>query len=319
MKTTNLKFKIIGIAVLAVLLVLAISGIVSAFSKGQSGNTDEITYIDKTTNGNIEITFSEDGELVIENESITKSDVYFAGTESNFLKFRQQRTISSRYKNRDYTNYELELLAYSDSECKNLVRYIISWTNEFEIYQVVELQNAEKGSYMASIKNIWNDEFMNWIRPRAVFYIGLSNSEESDDVNQKALSEFITPGSLYLNNGEYKLEITSEKNLLEVFTIILKSLVISQSSEAEFTDTNVALNLSNFCSVKILNEATGTYQEVTNKVCLYASLFKFSRTQKNKTIFLISELMGDYPGIITGFDGSSSVDIEGLTGYVIKY
>ena len=200
------------------------------------------------------------------------------------------------------------------------MKYVISWGEDFEIYQVIEFREVAKGSYLTSLSNNYS-KFQNELRNLTVYVF---NSEEVSDYNGatlKGLNTFEMCSTLYFDNGEYKLELTSEKNLLEVFTIMLKSVVGSQSSESDGTQINMSLNINDLCNVKIFNAEKGEYQNVTNNVCLHSSLLKFARVWEKNTVYFMSECAVDFPLELAQCRANSIFEFTmvDLTDYVIKF
>lgn len=326
MKAFKFKLDLSVVLVILVLLIITVTGLVSCLNKGTSNS--DITYIDKTANGNIDISFSDNGDIVVKDEENSKSDVYFAGSQANFLNIREQHTFRYSSSKYSYTNYELEIMAYSDSECTELIRYVISFGDEFEIYQIIEQKNPSKGSYLKALED--NENLKSEFIGSTHYMLNSSDTVEENGITYKGLNSFEMCSALYFNNGDYKLELTASKNLLEVFTNLLKSCIKSQDSESMNSQINLSLDIDELFNVKIFNDSANEYQVVTNNVCLNASVLKINRHvnkngfDNNDIVYLASEAFADIPLLITideymGYLPDIDLKVVNVIGYVIKF
>ena len=308
------------VLLIVTILLLAVFLVVGAVSylNNKNVNPGDIVYIDKTQEGNVDISFGDNGDIVVKDEENSKSDVYFAGLQANFLNIREQHTFRYSSSKYSYTNYELELMAYSDSECTELIRYVISFGDEFEIYQIIEQRNPLKGSYLKALED--NDNLSSFFAGATHYMLNRSDTVEEKGITYKGLNTFEMCNALYFNNGDYKLELTASKNLLEVFTNLIKSSIKSQDSESMNSQINLSLDIDELFNAKIFNDSANEYQVVTNNVCLNASVLKFKRVANNgEVVYLASEAFADIPLFIT-IDGLYyDFNVVDVIGYVIKF
>lgn len=313
--SSNTK-RVLLIVIALLLAVFVVVGAVALFNKSSSKN--EIKYKDNPFE-NFVVFEGEDGTINVEQNSKENNDVYFAGAEENFIKFKQLRTWSKHllFFTTNYTTYEISMSFYENEECTELVQYVISLSEDFGIYQIVEIRGLEQEYYSYCEEN--SILYASLFDENATIYLSFEPSLANDTFSQyvkdfeekyleicRDIKSFNFPENLYFYDGTYRMQLSSEYSLLKVFTTMCRTFAGTYSEEDENTILSFDMDLKNFCSFKIFNEETGEFANVTNSVILETELQKLVRPWDE--ILLISDIAAT--GVM--------VHQKFITGYTIE-